>query len=56
VIKVIEDRRARGIVVVTDAIGGMLKAITFLPPRRASEVNKRRRGMLIYSREEEDEG
>lgn len=57
VIKVIKDKRARGIVVVTDAMGGMLKAITFLPPRRASEVNKRRRGMLIYSREEGgDEG
>lgn len=49
----IPGRKGKGVVVVAQAKKGFLEALTFIPTSRLKELEKRRRGILVFGRDEE---
>ena len=52
-LKVIETDKQRSMILVADAQRGQLEAWTFIPSTKIKELQKRRRGLLVYFNEED---
>jgi len=50
VIKAVDIGKGRGMLVVANAVKGMMETWTFIPISKTRELNKRRRGQLMYGR------